>query len=189
VFDSLPDDTGYEQAECPKCKHLCMTVAFERQEQERHDNEASLFSLFGAVTGLFNLHVPGRQQQRSNRPEQVAIVAYDDRASAEHDVDLLGRSGIASTLDVGTLPGPSWYAGTTSLRIELKVSSVDARRAKAILHETDDPPPVASERRPVSDEEITFECDECGNLMTFPGSRRGGVETCPNCHEYVDVPD
>ena len=37
--------------------------------------------------------------------------------------------------------------------------------------------------------DVTFDCDECGKSMTFLGHRRGGVEDCPHCHCYVDVPD
>ena len=38
-------------------------------------------------------------------------------------------------------------------------------------------------------EEVEFLCTECGNNVTFPGERRGHVETCPYCGNYVDVPD
>jgi membrane protease YdiL (CAAX protease family) len=39
---------------------------------------------------------------------------------------------------------------------------------------------------PVAD--VTFDCQECGRSITFPGERRGHVEECPECHNYVDVP-
>jgi hypothetical protein len=37
-------------------------------------------------------------------------------------------------------------------------------------------------------EDITFACQECGKVITFPIDRRGAVETCPYCFNYVDVP-
>lgn len=37
--------------------------------------------------------------------------------------------------------------------------------------------------------DVTFACEECGKQITFPGERRGKVETCPKCHEYIDVPE
>ena len=40
-----------------------------------------------------------------------------------------------------------------------------------------------------SEAEITYPCDECGKDITFPGDRRGHVEICPECGEYVDVPN
>ena len=36
--------------------------------------------------------------------------------------------------------------------------------------------------------EVTFACQECGRSITFPGGRRGHVEACPECGNYVDVP-
>jgi len=36
---------------------------------------------------------------------------------------------------------------------------------------------------------IDFVCEECGKDISFPGHRRGGVETCPECKQYVDVPE
>lgn len=36
--------------------------------------------------------------------------------------------------------------------------------------------------------DIAFACHECGKAIAFPGERRGHVETCPHCSNYVDVP-
>jgi len=55
TFESEPDHTGYEQAQCPACGELCLTVQFEHEEKKRHHNEATFFSLLGAFTGLFSL--------------------------------------------------------------------------------------------------------------------------------------
>lgn len=187
VFDSPPDGTGYEQAKCPECDGMCMTVAFERQEQERHRNEAMFLSLLGSVTGLFSLHVPSRQQRR-DISEPVTIVRYEDRLDAEKDVDVLARRGIEATLELTDAENPSWFGGTSLPCIGLKVPSDDVRRAREILHESD-PPLASEEKRPRSAEDITFECEGCGETISFSGQCRGRVETCPQCHEYVDVPD
>ncbi len=37
--------------------------------------------------------------------------------------------------------------------------------------------------------EVTFPCEECGEILAFSGRCRGHVETCPHCGNYVDVPD
>ena len=42
--------------------------------------------------------------------------------------------------------------------------------------------------RKISEPNLTV-CSECGKQISFPGKRRGGVETCPYCRQYVDVPD
>ena len=38
-FASEPDGTGYEQAPCPACKYLAMTIEFHQEEAERHRSE------------------------------------------------------------------------------------------------------------------------------------------------------
>lgn len=35
-FEAMPDGTGYEQAPCPSCGYLCMTLEFLEQERQRH---------------------------------------------------------------------------------------------------------------------------------------------------------
>ena len=37
--------------------------------------------------------------------------------------------------------------------------------------------------------EVTFLCEECGEILAFPDRCRGHVETCPHCGNFVDVPD
>jgi hypothetical protein len=31
-------------------------------------------------------------------------------------------------------------------------------------------------------------CEECGRTSRFPAEQRGAVQNCPQCGEYVDVP-
>ncbi len=38
-------------------------------------------------------------------------------------------------------------------------------------------------------DEVTMVCEECGKSISFPARRRGHVETCPCCFNYVDVPE
>jgi hypothetical protein len=52
----------------------------------------------------------------------------------------------------------------------------ESQRRSRAADETYDPPPV------------TFTCSECGQTISFPAHRRGGVEVCPLCRKYVDVP-
>jgi membrane protease YdiL (CAAX protease family) len=48
-----------------------------------------------------------------------------------------------------------------------------------------EPQPLADETRAT---EVAFACQTCGRRIAFAGERRGHVETCPHCGEYVDVP-
>jgi hypothetical protein len=67
----------------------------------------------------------------------------------------------------------------------------DSGRAREIIEDcTSQPRQERSE--PGDDDEqddVAFFCEECGSGITFPLSRCGHVETCPNCGNYVDVPD
>ena len=40
----------------------------------------------------------------------------------------------------------------------------------------------------LNEEDVTFDCQECGKDITLSGERRGHVEICPHCDSYVDVP-
>ena len=45
-FESEPDGTGYEQAPCPSCNELCMTMQFYEEEKERHQEFELYFHTF-----------------------------------------------------------------------------------------------------------------------------------------------
>jgi hypothetical protein len=47
-FQSAPDGTGFEQAACPACGYVCMTVEFHEQESER--NRAGRAGFLGAIS-------------------------------------------------------------------------------------------------------------------------------------------
>jgi hypothetical protein len=68
------------------------------------------------------------------------------------------------------------------------VEEADAERARPHL--------AAYEQRLVEREEahgegppIVVVCEECQHTSSFPASRLGAVETCPNCGAFVDVGD
>ena len=42
-FESEPDGTGYEQAPCPSCGDVCMTVAFHEEERQRSRADRAAF--------------------------------------------------------------------------------------------------------------------------------------------------
>ena len=187
VFVAAPDGTGYEQAVCPKCNEVCMTIEFEQQEQERHRQESTLFSILGSVTGLFRASVPGHQPRRDTS-QLVTIARYEDRADAERDAEVLVREGIEATLELNSIENPNWFGETDVPCIELQARSGDVQRARDILDKTDGVLPRTKKGLRLV-EDVTFACEECGDTISFPGNRRGGVETCPRCHKYVDVPD
>ena len=107
VFQALPDDTGYEQAPCPHCNYVCMTVEFERGEADRNGNEANVASLFGLVSGAlgFGFHVP-RQGNGGSYINIGTVVSVDDAGEAAEIVELLANHDIPAKLrDPGESPG------------------------------------------------------------------------------------
>jgi membrane protease YdiL (CAAX protease family) len=93
----------------------------------------------------------------------------------------------------------SGFAAEAPGDVSILVKRGDLARASSIMAKFR---PAISSRRTVHDEmnelacssesraneEIMFACQECGEVITFSGERRGHVETCPHCEEYVDVP-
>ena len=67
----------------------------------------------------------------------------------------------------------------------------DARCARELIEECTGQLQQASDDLGEGDEpeEVAFLCEECGRYVAFPARRRGHVETCPLCGNYVDVPD
>jgi hypothetical protein len=75
---------------------------------------------------------------------------------------------------------------------QIWVREGDAGRAREIIEEYAIRPrheAGASTEDDDQTEDVAFFCEECGNGVVFPNSRRGHVETCPHCGNYVDVPD
>ena len=197
TFESEPDGTGYEQAPCPECGEICMTVEFEREEQKRQRGSALLFSVVGSFLGLPSIPVPNGSRSPASLPreEQDSPPSICDAAtvrkvgnSAEADLcrSLLEHFGIqARSVQVDRVDpfSPGVFG-----EILLQVPSSDVERARQILEAYD--AAQEEEQEPSQDTDpITFDCEECGREITFPGHRRGGVEICPHCNEYVDVPE
>lgn len=190
AFDAAPDGSGYEQAPCPACGEMCLTVQFEREERERHSNESIvagwLLGVFGVSYSLPRSAEPPRQLCRET--ETVTIVRYQRREDAEADAAVLAEREIparifgdapefANSMDSGRLP-----------LIELQVPAAAASSALAILRAMDAPEPEQN----VTDAplgRISFACEECGAPLSVPASRCGKVEVCDQCGEYVDVPE
>ncbi len=188
VFDAIPDGTGYEQAPCPACREICLTVEFEREEQERNGNEAAFASLLGGLMGFGGIphRRPARQSRR--RTEAVTIARYETRKDAETDARTLDEKGIEATI-VGEERGAVDAVAPTRLPpIGLQVQAPVAITAGQILRAME-PPELESTAPMLPEEDVVFPCEECGEILSFPGYRRGKVEDCPHCCEYVDVPE
>ncbi len=84
---------------------------------------------------------------------------------------------------MGSLLVPTMVGG-----IKLQVPAADAARAEQVLAElqTESQPPAGAG---ADDEGVSFHCPSCNAEIWFPSDRRGHVEECPECGNFVDVPD
>jgi hypothetical protein len=119
--------------------------------------------------------------------ELVTIASFDFPTEAEIQRVLLEQEGIRAFLADANLVGTDWFYATAVRGVKLQVAASDAQRASEILEQHRTHKAETQEARSV--EAVAFACQECGKSITFPGDRRGHVEVCPRCGEYVDVPD
>ena len=201
TFESEPDGTGYEQAPCPACGDMCLTVQFEREEQERHRDELAwmLHPISSFVFYLLSWLINGRnasdstlqagQEEKSELPpipNPATVCAFEYVGEADTCCDLLNHFGIQAQLV--QIQGASPFLPNVACGVVVQVASCDIERARNIIDEYRS---IKEERCGArsQDGNITFECEECGAEITFPTHRQGRVEVCPHCGEYVDVPE
>jgi hypothetical protein len=117
----------------------------------------------------------------------VTIATYDLPAKADIERQVLEEEGIQTFLADDNIVAMNWFLANAVGGAKLKVAASNAPRAIEILesYRKEDAGPVNDE--PAA--EITFACEFCGCEITVPGERRGLVEVCPLCGEYVDVPE
>ena len=200
TFHSQPDGTGYDQTPCPACGEVCMTVEFEREEQKRHRDAGLFCSVAGAFLGFLgfpsfsasetlNSALPPDRAKPEEPPtscDAVTVRTIDDVAEAEVFRSLLEHFEIRAK--VVQVDGVDPFTAGSSGKVLLQVSVDDVDAARRVLESYD--AAKRKERKPPQDAApIEFECEECGRKIAFPAHRRGGVEICPHCGEYVDVPE
>ena len=83
IFESEPDDTGYEQAPCPKCQRICMTSEFEGKST-KEDQSAIRF---------------------------VVVAEFADEASAEPLIELLESSGMPVEVNLPDIVEGDFFTG------------------------------------------------------------------------------
>ncbi len=197
TFESEPDGTGYEQAPCPACRDICMTVQFEQEEQDRHRNEAALFSMILRLPAMpwidpykfFDSDSPAEHEEQNDLPpmrDPVTVGTFGNLDEANTCCSLLEHLDIQPRLV--QVAGTNPFLPNASDGMVLQVRSDHAERAKEIL---DTYQSVKDKNRAARDQDgpIEFACEECESEITFPAERRGLVEVCPRCGQYIDVPE
>ncbi len=118
----------------------------------------------------------------------MTVARYETREEAQTDAELLAEHGLRPRI-VGEETGPANVEGPARVPpIELQVSEQVAFAAGQMLHALDPPEQEDQTERDVSKEDVVFRCEECGAMLQFPADRRGKVDVCRHCGDYVDVP-
>ncbi len=117
--------------------------------------------------------------------ELVTVAVFDTLPKADLARSLLEQEGILCVLTDGNLVAMDWLLSNAVGGIKVQVPSSEADRAKEFLANFLMPKAAQKTDGPA----IRFSCSECGQAVEFPSSRAGGVETCPACKNYIDVPE
>ena len=110
--------------------------------------------------------------------ETYTYVGQADVARAE-----LEKAGIQAFLADDNLIQMDWFLGNAVGGVKLQVAEEDAEDALQIIEQ------IKRRRNDSTLPKISFDCENCGKPLEFEGKRRGGVETCRHCGQYVDVPE
>ncbi|QDU57155.1 putative signal transducing protein [Aeoliella mucimassa] len=114
----------------------------------------------------------------------VKLTSYSTIAEAQLCQAVLQQEGIDCFLENEASVGVNWLWSNALGGVKLLVPHEQLEAATTLLESVQ---LTESAKQDLGD--ITFECEDCGAQITFPGERRGKTETCPKCHEYVDVPE
>lgn len=126
--------------------------------------------------------------------ERHCVYVADSPAQGEAVVAFLAGEGIpARVMDeatLGGLAGLTFFSPTGAALEGLQVwvlDEVHIDQARAQLARFD--AARIAHRSAHVGETVQVTCEHCGMVCTFPGERRGGIEDCPHCGEYIDIPD
>ncbi len=118
----------------------------------------------------------------------VTIEAYQFVAEAELMRATLDQAGIDAYLADDHLIAMDWLMSAAVGGVKLQVAPADVAAAMSLVKEVQDKRRTSA-KDDKSGELVQFECENCGLPISFPAFRRGGVESCPECRQYVDVPE
>jgi predicted RNA-binding Zn-ribbon protein involved in translation (DUF1610 family) len=125
--------------------------------------------------------------EATSMEELVTVATFEFAPEAEAVLLLLEKNGIDVFLqDVNA--ASTWGLTNAIGGVKLQVPISQSKLAQELVEEHRE---NVRQRRLSKDDEddIVFPCEECGMTISFPARRAGGVETCPHCGKYVDVPE
>lgn len=123
----------------------------------------------------------------------VTIATFDYRTIADVCRAAITQAGIPVFLaDDNVIGGYNFLWSNALGGIKVQVARRDVEKALQIVEDARAHGSLAApadEHLDAPSGPISFACEECGKPISFPAERRGKVEVCPKCGEYVDVPE
>lgn len=118
----------------------------------------------------------------------VTVGVFQFVAEAELMQSSLEDQGIPAYLTNDHIIAMDWLLATAVGGVKVQVAKEDAEAALQLINEFHS----KQRNRRVTNTilpNLVFDCENCGRKIEFPSARAGGVETCPLCGKYVDVPE
>jgi hypothetical protein len=115
----------------------------------------------------------------------VTIATFDFPPEAEAMRLLLEAEGFEVFVTDDQFVGTNWFVTNAVGGAKIQVIDSKADLARKFVEQTRKNTREAALDKP----DVTFDCEECGESLTFPSTRRGYVETCRHCQKFVDVPE
>lgn len=118
------------------------------------------------------------------------LLSVEDPAVAEAIVAWLSAQDIPAEVRDGDHTDSTGLAAITETlstkEVWLKDESHHDRAMRIIEEQARQ---LQKHREEVPEYEIALTCEKCGKQMVFSSKLRGTVQECPECGEFVDVPD
>lgn len=132
-------------------------------------------------------------EEPSGSLDLVTIATFNHRAIADVCRVAIAQAGIpVFVADDNVIGGYNFLWSNALGGIKVQVARRDVEKALQIVEDARAHGSLAApvdEHLDAPSGPISFACEECGKPISFPAERRGRVEVCPRCGEYVDVPE
>ncbi|MBN2022025.1 MAG: hypothetical protein JW809_04465 [Pirellulales bacterium] len=131
------------------------------------------------------------QADATTTNDRITVATPVDLAAAQACQAALAAEGVEAFLSEPDALGQAGLPGLApSATIKVQVAAADAARAFAVLRQIGAASGSDEDARRLDDlPDVAFPCEECGKPLSFPAERRGKVEICRHCGQYVDVPE
>lgn len=107
---------------------------------------------------------------------------------------ILVEAGIPAIVTEDTSLAGLWVGGTSPIhKPQIMIERNDVERARPLIeqYEAKTRERFKANKQTDSDSEegIAVTCENCQTVTTFPLNKKGTVQSCPKCSEYLDVGD